>query len=165
MTGNYSIAASFTNARVLAEFNSTDVTLEVFWTINSSYMSFVSYNASCVVNDIRRQIKKNANMTVSLQKQPTIAFPKRSAQPGWRPPANGVILCIGIPPKIWRSEVLLCTQIDQNWYTQTHLYPQAAPIIARLPTGGSWGYYVTLEVVSSGFHGACGTSQGHCGHF
>ena len=51
---------------MLAEFNSSDVTYEVYWTINSSYMSFVSYNATSVTNDFKRQMRRRENMTVRL---------------------------------------------------------------------------------------------------
>ena len=37
-------------------------------------------------------------------------------------------------------------QIDESWYLRTQIYPQAAPIIARLPLGSCWGYYVTVQV-------------------
>ena len=56
-------------------------------------------------------------------------------------------------------DLLLCMQVDENWYLTTHIYPQAAPIIARLPLGGSGGYYVTLEVGRWALQDACGMAK------
>ena len=37
-------------------------------------------------------------------------------------------------------------QIWENWYLRTDIYPQAAPIIARLPLGYAEGLKITVQV-------------------
>ena len=37
-------------------------------------------------------------------------------------------------------------QIWENWYLRTDIYPQAAPIIARLPLGYAEGLTITVQV-------------------
>ena len=39
-------------------------------------------------------------------------------------------------------------QIWENWYLRLDIYPQAAPIIARLPLGYAQGFTITVQVHS-----------------
>ena len=60
------IDAAFSNTRVLSEFNSTDVTYEVFWTMNSSYLSTDGYNATTVINNFKATIFEREHIRVGI---------------------------------------------------------------------------------------------------
>lgn len=64
--GNVTLDAAFSNARVLSEFNSTDVTYQVFWTMNSSYLSAEEYNATIVVDNFRADMFAMQHIRVGL---------------------------------------------------------------------------------------------------
>jgi hypothetical protein len=138
---------------VLREFASTDVTYEVFWTVNSSYMSAVGYNATCVIETFKHDLRAMKNVTVrhccrknharcrsdsNATHHPTWLLLRKALGSLHRQVAASLL-------PVLRS-VSVDAQIDENWYLRTHIYPQAAPIIARLPMGLSWGYYVSIEV-------------------
>ena len=60
------LGAVCNNTRVLSEFNSTDVTYEVFWTMNSSYLSANGYNATIVVDNFKATMLEKQHIRVGL---------------------------------------------------------------------------------------------------
>ena len=63
-TGNVTLDVACNNTRVLSEFNSTDVTYEVFWTMNSSYLSANGYNATIVIDNFKAAIFEREHIRV-----------------------------------------------------------------------------------------------------
>ena len=46
------------------------------------------------------------------------------------------------------TPVLLLMQLRENWVNDMRIYPESAPVWARLPLGNLTGYQATLEVRS-----------------
>lgn len=44
----------------------------------------------------------------------------------------------------WTAKFVL--QVDQNWHIAEMVYPEGAPIIARLPLGFSVAYTINMQV-------------------
>ncbi len=125
--GSESLSAS------LSYFTSVDLTFKIYWTIDSYFKRAEGFNFTLFMQTTQN---RNVVLNTTVSKASGLAV-------------NRVISCLH---EYWRthasikSKPPLCAQIDQNWHLTECIYPQAAPVVARLPLSSCQGYTVNIQV-------------------